>query len=79
MADKKKNGKFVTSIIIGGALGSLVAWLFGNKNRREMIGEKAQEYYETTKEKIDQVLKKPEPKKGFFARLYERLFGTRGR
>lgn len=77
MAEKKKSGIFFTTILIGGALGSLAAWLFGNRKRREGISEKAQEYYEITKERIEDALNKPEPTKGFFARLYERLFGKR--
>jgi|CXWL01.1.fsa_nt_gi gas vesicle protein len=72
MADKKKSGKFFTTILIGGALGSLAAWLFGNKKRRDVIAEKAQEYYENTKGKIDDVLKKPEKREGLWSRLFGR-------
>lgn len=46
MAEKKKSGKFFTSILIGGALGSAVAWVFGSKKRREKVSEKAQQYYQ---------------------------------
>lgn len=46
MSEKKKSGKFFTSILIGGALGSAVAWVFGSKKRREKVSEKAQQYYQ---------------------------------
>jgi gas vesicle protein len=69
-SDKKKSGKFFTTILIGGALGSVVAWAFGSRKRRDTITEKAQHYYEQTKEKI---LHPPEkPKRGFWSRLFGR-------
>ena len=62
--EKKKSGKFITSILIGGALGSIAAWTFGSKKRRKTISEK-----------VDQVLHGPseeEKKPGFFRRLFHR-------
>ena len=68
MAEKShKSGKFFTTILIGGALGSLLAWLFGSKKRREQISEKAHEYTE----RVDVVLH-PEKKRGFFSRIFGR-------
>lgn len=61
MPEEKKNSKFITSIIIGGALGSLAAWLFGNRVRRKEIAEK-------TEALVQDVLKNPK-KKNFFQRF----------
>lgn len=48
MNEQKKPGKFVTSILIGGALGSLAAWALSSKKRREMVSEKISQYYQST-------------------------------
>lgn len=48
MAEEKKSGKFMTSIIIGGALGSFAAWIFSNKKRRNLVSEKLSQYYQNT-------------------------------
>jgi hypothetical protein len=62
-AEKKRRGKFITPILIGGALGSVVAWAFGSRKRRETISEK-----------IDTLLHHQEPpkKRGFLSRLFGR-------
>lgn len=62
MSEQDKCGKkWVTSIVIGGALGSFATWVFGNKKRREIVGGKMQEYYQNTKENLERVFKNPEP------------------
>jgi len=58
-SDKKKSGKFFTTILIGGALGSVVAWVFGSRKRRETISEK-----------VDQMFHQQEPKRGWWSRFF---------
>ncbi|MDP3975707.1 MAG: hypothetical protein Q8P95_02210 [bacterium] len=80
MAEKpcKKSSKFVTGIVIGGAIGSLASWAFGSKRRREKLAEKAQEYYEkgseTIRERLDQMLEEHEKEKakGWLSRLFKK-------
>ncbi|MDF2379011.1 MAG: hypothetical protein P1V18_02185 [Candidatus Gracilibacteria bacterium] len=62
MSDNKKSSKFVTSILIGGALGSLLAWVFGSKKKKRTMMERAH----------DMVTPEPVPKKGFFSRIFRK-------
>ncbi|MGE3278216.1 MAG: hypothetical protein AB7J40_00100 [Candidatus Altimarinota bacterium] len=61
-SDKRKSGKFITPILIGGALGSVVAWAFGSRKRRETISEKIEGL----------IHQEPPKKKGFLSRLFGR-------
>jgi len=67
MAEKRRSSKFLTTIVIGGALGSVAAWAFGNKKRREQISEKAHDYFEYSKDKVDEVVHQ-EKKKSWWQR-----------
>lgn len=68
MSEKKKSGKFFTSILIGGALGSAVAWVFGSKQRREKVTEKAQQYYQQVESALSASDSEP---KGLFRRFID--------
>ena len=59
--DSKKSGKFFTTILIGGALGSVAAIVFGRRKKKKTFSEKIEDVLRTPK---------PEPeKKGFFKKF----------
>lgn len=67
MSEEKQRGKWITSIVIGGALGSLMTWVFSSKRRRDKVSERAKEYIASTKGNLEKVLEK---KKSFFRRFF---------
>jgi len=44
--ENNKSGKFITTILIGGALGSVAAILFSRKKKKKTISEKVHEILE---------------------------------